>query len=154
MNAKATKTEKEIDELIDEIKSSTGLTQQEIAKKIGYSRSYLSQAKKGDSDKLYSALEKEFKGKLENLTNTELADLIKSNQILAEANKTLADAHLVISKNNEELISIAKAAFNLHILSSTSKGPKKAKGGVETAADELNRTGRTGPFFQAGSGTK
>lgn len=62
------RTAKEIDDLIGSIKQKTGLTQEEIAMRIGYNRSYISQAKKTDSEKLYSALYKEFKSELENLT--------------------------------------------------------------------------------------
>jgi transcriptional regulator with XRE-family HTH domain len=67
------KTEKEIDDLLREIKERTGLTQEEIAQKIGYNRSYLSQAKKTDSEKLYMALYSGFREVLENITVKEEA---------------------------------------------------------------------------------
>jgi transcriptional regulator with XRE-family HTH domain len=118
MKQPTTKQEKEIDDLLQVIKQKTGLTQEEIAKRIGYNRSYISQAKKTDSEKLYMALKKEFM--LENehpapapARDESLNELIQANRILAESNKVLADAHFIISKSNEDLIQITKAAFNL-----------------------------------------
>lgn len=67
MTKAAKKTEKEIDDLLKRIKKKTGLTQDKIAGRIGYNRSYISQAKKTDSEKLYTALHREFKAELENL---------------------------------------------------------------------------------------
>jgi transcriptional regulator with XRE-family HTH domain len=118
MRQPTTKTEKEIDDLLRSIKQQTGLTQEEIAKRIGYNRSYLSQAKKTDSEKLYQALRKEFMLENEHSSppqkrDESLNELIQANRILAESNKVLADAHFIISKSNEDLIQITKAAFNL-----------------------------------------
>lgn len=62
-------TEKQsISELLESIKTVTGLTQEQIADRIGYERPYLSQAKKRPSDKLKNVLLKEFHVELENLT--------------------------------------------------------------------------------------
>jgi transcriptional regulator with XRE-family HTH domain len=71
MKSVSKKTEKEIDDLLGRIKEKTGFTQEQIASKIGYNRSYISQAKKTDSEKLYMALYNGFKGELENLTSGE-----------------------------------------------------------------------------------
>jgi transcriptional regulator with XRE-family HTH domain len=57
-------TKKSIDELLGRIKSATGLNQTEIAKRINYSREYLSQAKKGNAEHLYNLLFLEFKDEL------------------------------------------------------------------------------------------
>lgn len=69
MTTKRQKTEQEINDLLKRIKRKTSLTQEEIAERIGYNRSYISQAKKTDSEKLYTALYREFRAELENLTN-------------------------------------------------------------------------------------
>ncbi|GAA0561893.1 helix-turn-helix domain-containing protein [Chitinophaga japonensis] len=57
-------SKKDIDLLIKRIKEATGLTQAGIAKRINYSREYLSQAKKNSTDSLYDILEKEFYSEL------------------------------------------------------------------------------------------
>lgn len=177
MNKMAATTEKEIDNLLKEIKKKTGLTQDQIAKSIGYSRSYVSQAKKTDSEKLYNAIYTKYREKLENITTPEreanygtdamnniaysnrvLADanntLADANKTLANANNTLADAHHIISESNRELLQIAKLVFSFHKPELAASGKQEPKGGVQKAADELHRTGRTGPFSQAGKGKR
>lgn len=57
-------SKKDIDLLIKNVKQATGLTQEGIAKRIGYSREYLSQAKKTNSEGLYEMLEKTFRAEL------------------------------------------------------------------------------------------
>jgi len=59
----------ELKELINSIKKKLDINQQQIADRIGYSRSYLSDAfkKNGDLSKLYRAIYNEFKIDLESL---------------------------------------------------------------------------------------
>lgn len=83
MKEKPAKTENDIDELLRDIKQKTGLTQEGIAGRINYNRSYLSQAKKTDSEKLYSVLYKEFRGELENLTTAE-SNEAKDSELLGK----------------------------------------------------------------------
>jgi transcriptional regulator with XRE-family HTH domain len=93
--------EKEINELLAGIKQKTGLTQEQIAIRIGYNRSYISQAKKTDSEKLYKALETEFRQELENLTIPEPG--IQKGKTTT-AMDDLARSNLILARNNEELV--------------------------------------------------
>ncbi|MEI6948972.1 S24 family peptidase [Paraflavisolibacter sp. H34] len=55
----------DIDTLLESIKVLTGLTQEQIAQRIGYTRPYMSQAKKSGSEKLFNLLRREFAKELE-----------------------------------------------------------------------------------------
>jgi transcriptional regulator with XRE-family HTH domain len=122
-----------IHEKIKQARISAKLTQDEMAEKLGIERStYQYWEKKTPTVDKIKDVAKALKlpvdyflgSKDENLVNKahepepeynnkSLDELIISNRILAEANKTLAESHLIISKNNEDLIQMAKAAFNL-----------------------------------------
>ncbi|MES2004292.1 MAG: S24 family peptidase [Bacteroidota bacterium] len=60
----------ELEALIESIKANTGLTQEQIATRMNYTRSYLSEVKKsGGTPKIISALKREFKEELEKPTH-------------------------------------------------------------------------------------
>lgn len=115
----------QFNDLISSIKMKTGLSEEGISKRMKYNEGYIAQTKsRGKPNaKLIDNLKREFKNELQNATHVaqepepmykgrkSIDELIASNRILAEANKTLAEAHYVISKNNEDLIQLAKAAF-------------------------------------------
>lgn len=62
-------SKKSLSDLIKEVKFVTRLTQEEIAERLGYSRSYLSQAiASGGNDKIIATVERTFREELENLT--------------------------------------------------------------------------------------
>lgn len=124
----------QIHEKIEQARVSANLTQDEMAEKLGVKRStYQYWEKKTPSlDKIQKVAEALhlpndyfFGNGDENIGGHELSepevkykersieDLIQNNRILAEANKTLADAHKIISKNCEDLIQLTKVAFNL-----------------------------------------
>lgn len=102
------KTEKDINELLARIKRKTKLTQEEIAKKIGYNRSYISQAKKTDSEKLYNALLNAFKEELENITfaNEPGIQSGKDKIIadLSESIRKLTDNNTQVIDNNTKMV--------------------------------------------------
>jgi transcriptional regulator with XRE-family HTH domain len=119
MKKEAVKTEKEINELINEIQERTGLTQNAIAKRIGYSRSYISQAKNKESEKLFTALKNGFRNELENITlskngsevgistNKALGKVgISTNEPLEKAIQNLSEADLINARNIERLINL------------------------------------------------
>jgi transcriptional regulator with XRE-family HTH domain len=69
------KSNSELVELINLIKKATGLTQEQIAERLGYTRPYLSELKKsGGNDKVLKAIRHEFAKELENLTLQEPAE--------------------------------------------------------------------------------
>lgn len=70
-----------LEDLLKIIKSSTGLTQEGIADRIGYKREYLSQAKKTDSSKLIKALQTNFKEEINKFKN-EVMDTEKDGKDL------------------------------------------------------------------------
>jgi hypothetical protein len=130
MQQKQASVEKDLlsqfNDLIISIKSATGLNEEEISKRLKYNEGYIAQTKSrgNPNGKLIENLKREFRDELQYATQTlhepqveytkkSLDELIISNRVLAEANKTLAESHLIISKNNEDLIQMAKAAFNL-----------------------------------------
>lgn len=85
-----------LEEAIRKIKKATGLTQEEIAGKVNYSRSTLSVAiKKGGSEKLIKALKSEFK------------DIIGAERIVPETTyiKEVNTEHF-ISDREERLIKL------------------------------------------------
>lgn len=98
--------EKEIDELLASIKQKTGLTQEQIAGRIGYNRSYISQAKKTDSEKLYKALEKEFRQELENITIQEQAPAYDARTSLERTLENLSEDKLKSTAIIERLVSL------------------------------------------------
>lgn len=66
------KSKNELEKLIDSIKEATSLNQEEIALRMGYSRSYLSEAKKsGGTEKILNALRREFQKELDFPTITQ-----------------------------------------------------------------------------------
>lgn len=143
------KAEKEIDELLGLIKKKTGLNQEQIAEKIGYNRSYLSQAKKTDSNKLYMALSNEFRAVLENITLEEPA-----KEYLPDASRERLEQTLVnLSEDKirstaiiEKLVALLDRSISLN--KSSTGSPSSHEGAVNTVAAEnkLRRTGRTEAF--------
>lgn len=140
MKQLATKTtskghsEKEINDLIDRIKAKTNMNQEQIAKEIGYNRSYLSQAKKTDSEKLYTALYSRFKDELENITSTQQKEdseymeelrSKKDKEPLEQAILNLSEADLRNAKNIERLIGLLEAKMNIPALDPTLAYPGK-----------------------------
>jgi DNA-binding XRE family transcriptional regulator len=120
------KDDQALDDLIKEIKEKTHLTQEDIAHRIGYTRSYISQAKKRkESAKLHLALSTAFKKELENITSQEpgvqydgqeVRHLLEANKVLNETNKSLADgqkvlsdAHMILVRSHQDLIQIMRA---------------------------------------------
>lgn len=117
-----TKNEKDLDNLLQLIKEKTGMNQDEIAKRVNYNRSYLSQAKKKDSDKLYGVLYNAFKDVLENLTTEAqpikgakdvdhptmqaILDLTYSSRKTADGIEKMADANLANARSIEVLVQI------------------------------------------------
>lgn len=99
---------------------------EDIADSLGYKRTYFSSLL-GESGKVTAKHIKDLMlnfptlrvkdAKRENKNDEPLiktiSELSSSNKTLAEANKTLAEAHYNISRNIEDLIQMAKVAFNL-----------------------------------------
>ncbi len=83
-------SKKDIDLLIKLIKEATGLTQAGIAKRIKYSREYLSQAKKTNPEGLYSLLEDHF--------GSELSGIKKPSKPGDVLNKERALIHVLLHR--------------------------------------------------------
>jgi predicted transcriptional regulator len=154
---------------IREKRKAEKLSAQGLAEKLKVSKDNLYKWEKGHQPQNaedYIKVESWLNDKLENVPHemeiksepevdySNIKELTLSNRALAEANKTLADAHYLISKNSEELIQLAKAAFNLHIQLLAGQEKMDAKGEVQSAADELHRNGHTGPFEQPKKGKR
>jgi transcriptional regulator with XRE-family HTH domain len=123
----------QIHEKIERARVSAGLSQKEMAEKLGIKRSTYQYWEKitpgldkinqvarvlklpndyffGKSDETEQAPKQDNDEKVSS-TMDAIRSLVESNKALSDANKTLADAHLIIAKGNEELIQLAKGAI-------------------------------------------
>jgi hypothetical protein len=116
---------KKFNSFLDEIISETGLRQEDIAKQINYDNTYLSQARKNPTEKLYSKLQdyiEKFRESKKSQPKAEDSEqdikkpdtlhialrgnqvLYDANRDLAYANRRLADAHYMLAESNRELV--------------------------------------------------
>jgi hypothetical protein len=108
--------------LLDNIQIKTGQTLDQVAKSIGYSRVYLTAAKKndGENENIIAALRSKYPEKVQNNTYQKVSDsnldiLIKANADLSASNKVLAEANLTLSK----ILSSSLTNENLQAAAST-----------------------------------
>lgn len=86
----------EIQRVIDEIKFRSKLTQEQIAERLGYDRSYLSQAiSSGGNKKIIKLLKKEFQPELENITMADSPNDL-GTEILANQVEILANQRVIL----------------------------------------------------------
>jgi transcriptional regulator with XRE-family HTH domain len=158
------KEEQAINDLLREIKSKTGYNQEEIAKAIGYNRSYISQAKRTDSAKLYAAL-LGYSQKLDNITITTSTaqkiprsedmkvslersiENLTQNELSSKAIiKNLTDNELRNTAIIERLVTLLEKQFSSGTQKEADRESKRGVVDTQAAKEELLRTGRTGPF--------
>jgi len=108
-------------ELIDIVQFKLKVNQEEIAKRLGYSRGHLSTLIKSNDPSCIQKVKIEFADILQNhtegnnspqtdFTAETIRDLAKSSMALAEANKVLAEANRRLADNNTHLIQKVNSA--------------------------------------------
>jgi hypothetical protein len=144
---------KAIELVLNDLKSK-GYTRREIEKELNYKENYIDQA-------LSKGGNKKFLGHLKNL-NTRLLkkatsektepEEIKTREPLETAIENLSISKVIDSKNIERLITLLELKLSSHTQSLESQQQPEQAGEVGKAANELARTGRTGPFSRPKAG--